>query len=88
MDLTLGAALFAGLISFLSPCVLPLVPGYLSYMSGLSTQAEGGRTFPVWAVALAFVSMLNSDPPVPCRPWADRAAQSSDRLWGHRLVEL
>lgn len=30
------AAFFAGLISFLSPCVLPLVPGYVSYMSGLS----------------------------------------------------
>jgi cytochrome c-type biogenesis protein len=48
-------AFAAGVVSFLSPCVLPLVPGYLSYMSGLSTQAEGGRTFPVWAVALAFV---------------------------------
>ncbi|WP_150254924.1 cytochrome c biogenesis CcdA family protein [Nocardiopsis deserti] len=29
-------ALAAGLVSFLSPCVLPLVPGYLSYVSGLS----------------------------------------------------
>ena len=29
------AAFFAGIISFLSPCVLPLVPGYVSYMSGL-----------------------------------------------------
>src|SRR5213083_3260083 len=26
----------AGLVSFLSPCVLPLVPGYLSYVTGLS----------------------------------------------------
>jgi cytochrome c-type biogenesis protein len=35
------AAFFAGLISFLSPCVLPLVPGYVSYMSGLSAgEAE------------------------------------------------
>lgn len=31
-----GAALFAGLVSFLSPCVLPLVPGYISFMSGLT----------------------------------------------------
>jgi cytochrome c-type biogenesis protein len=30
------AAFLAGLISFLSPCVLPLVPGYVSYMGGLS----------------------------------------------------
>jgi cytochrome c-type biogenesis protein len=29
----------AGLVSFLSPCVLPLVPGYLSYMTGLSGAA-------------------------------------------------
>ncbi|GAA1759938.1 cytochrome c biogenesis CcdA family protein [Streptomonospora arabica] len=29
-------ALAAGLVSFLSPCVLPLVPGYLSYVTGLS----------------------------------------------------
>ena len=29
-------ALGAGLISFLSPCVLPLIPGYISYISGSS----------------------------------------------------
>ena len=29
-------AMLAGLVSFLSPCVLPLVPGYLSYMTGLA----------------------------------------------------
>lgn len=34
--LALGAAALAGLVSFLSPCVLPLVPGYLSYMTGLA----------------------------------------------------
>jgi len=28
----------AGLLSFLSPCVLPLVPGYLSYLAGTSIQ--------------------------------------------------
>jgi cytochrome c-type biogenesis protein len=32
MDLTLGAALLAGLISFLSPCVLPVVPAYLGQL--------------------------------------------------------
>ena len=34
--LAIPVALLAGLISFLSPCVLPLVPGYLSYVTGLS----------------------------------------------------
>lgn len=32
----LPIAIFAGVISFLSPCVLPLVPGYLSYAAGFS----------------------------------------------------
>lgn len=32
------AALIAGMVSFLSPCVLPLVPGYLSAVSGLSVE--------------------------------------------------
>ena len=31
-----GVAFLAGLVSFASPCVLPLVPGYLSFMTGLS----------------------------------------------------
>lgn len=31
----LGVAVLAGLVSFLSPCILPLVPGYLSYVTGL-----------------------------------------------------
>jgi cytochrome c-type biogenesis protein len=33
-----GIALIAGAASFLSPCVLPLLPGYLSYMSGMSLE--------------------------------------------------
>ena len=36
MDTTLSIAFLAGLISFLSPCVLPLIPGYISYISGTS----------------------------------------------------
>ena len=34
--LAIGVAALAGLVSFLSPCVLPLVPGYLSYVTGLT----------------------------------------------------
>ncbi len=42
--LALPVALLAGLISFFSPCVLPLLPGYLSYATGLSGAelATGG----------------------------------------------
>ena len=32
------AAFAAGVVSFLSPCVLPLVPGYLSFISGISLE--------------------------------------------------
>jgi cytochrome c-type biogenesis protein len=35
-DLNLLAAFGAGFLSFLSPCVLPLIPGYISFISGLS----------------------------------------------------
>ena len=36
MNTTLFIAFLAGLVSFLSPCVLPLIPGYISYISGTS----------------------------------------------------
>nr|WP_216657208.1 cytochrome c biogenesis protein CcdA [Brevibacterium sp. CT2-23B] len=36
MLLAAGAAALAGLVSFASPCVLPLVPGYVGYVTGLS----------------------------------------------------
>jgi cytochrome c-type biogenesis protein len=43
-NVTLLAAFGAGLLSFISPCVLPLVPGYLSYISGLSLdEMRGGN---------------------------------------------
>ncbi|MEU8084646.1 cytochrome c biogenesis protein CcdA [Micromonospora sp. NPDC049101] len=41
--LAIGAAALAGLVSFLSPCVLPLVPGYLSYVTGLAGADLDGR---------------------------------------------
>lgn len=37
-------AFLAGLISFLSPCVLPLVPGYLGYVSGMAGTGASSRT--------------------------------------------
>jgi cytochrome c-type biogenesis protein len=36
----MGVAFVAGLLSFLSPCVLPVVPSYLSYITGMSGAAE------------------------------------------------
>jgi len=37
-DVTIGLAFLAGLLSFISPCVLPLVPAYVGYMGGQLTQ--------------------------------------------------
>ena len=45
-NVTLLAAFGAGLLSFISPCVLPLVPGYLSYISGLSLDEMRGTAVP------------------------------------------
>ncbi|WDF35150.1 cytochrome c biogenesis protein CcdA (plasmid) [Arthrobacter agilis] len=36
-------ALIAGIVSFLSPCILPLVPGYLGYVSGLTDPTRKGN---------------------------------------------
>src|ERR1700739_1963423 len=38
MEVSIFAAFVAGLVSFLSPCVLPLVPGYISMLSGIGVQ--------------------------------------------------
>ncbi|MDB1087901.1 cytochrome c biogenesis protein CcdA [Streptomyces sp. ACA25] len=47
--IAMPVALLAGLVSFFSPCVLPLVPGYLSYVTGAGgadlEQARRGRMF-------------------------------------------
>jgi cytochrome c-type biogenesis protein len=42
-DLTFTGILFAGVLSFLSPCVLPLVPPYLAFMAGTSVSAVSER---------------------------------------------
>jgi len=45
-ELSLLIVFAAGLLSFLSPCVLPLIPGYIAFVSGLSIDqvAESGWT--------------------------------------------
>ncbi len=59
MELSLGMAFLAGLVAFLAPCVLPLVPLYLSYLSGVTLSADlpQDRRTRTWVIghALAFV---------------------------------
>lgn len=61
-EISYGAALLGGLVSFLSPCVLPLVPGYLCFVAGASLDELAGAEGPTKAMraqaltaALAFV---------------------------------
>ena len=48
-NVTLFGAFVAGVVSFISPCVLPLIPGYLSFISGVSLEEMRGM--PVAAAA-------------------------------------
>ena len=56
--LELFVAFGAGLISFLSPCVLPLIPGYISYISGSSlselVEKKSINLFPIVLFSLGF----------------------------------
>jgi cytochrome c-type biogenesis protein len=57
-DVPLAGAFLAGLVSFLSPCVLPLVPGYISMLSGIGMEQLRKGELPrsgLFSSALAFV---------------------------------
>ena len=60
-NVTLLAAFAAGFLSFVSPCVLPLIPGYISFVSGVSVDEMRADTTPatsrlqVFLTSLAFV---------------------------------
>ena len=62
MNVTIAAALIAGMLSFLSPCVLPLVPPYLVYLTGTSLErfadAQGKPRLSGHTVLAAFVFVL------------------------------
>jgi cytochrome c-type biogenesis protein len=58
-DVPLAGAFLAGLVSFLSPCVLPLVPGYISMLSGIGVEQLRKGELPrsgLFASSLAFVA--------------------------------
>jgi len=60
-QLNIATAFLAGLVSFISPCVLPLVPSYLSFLTGtsledLKTESDVRARARVFAHALAFIA--------------------------------
>lgn len=65
-DLNILAAFTAGLLSFLSPCVLPIIPSYLSFISGVSLEemrnprVEGAVRRKVVLNSLAFIVGFSS----------------------------
>jgi len=57
-QISLGVAFLAGVVSFLSPCVLPLIPGYLSFISGVSAEEMRQEAKPAALTGRIFFSAL------------------------------
>ncbi len=54
-DVSLSFALLAGLVSFLSPCVLPIIPGFLAYLAGTSLTDAKTHRFEIFINSFFFV---------------------------------
>ena len=74
-----GVALLAGVISFASPCVVPLVPGYLAYLAAL----VGADAPPVKVTARGLPAPPRSEPPEPGAggSWARSGCSCSGSPW-------
>lgn len=57
-DVSLIAAFAAGFLSFVSPCVLPLIPGYISFVSGVSVEEMRADAPPATSRLQVFVTSL------------------------------
>ena len=57
-DVSLIAAFAAGFLSFVSPCVLPLIPGYISFVSGVSVEEMRGDAAPTTSRLQVFITSL------------------------------
>lgn len=55
IDVSIPIAFLAGLVSFLAPCVLPIVPGFLSYLAGSAAAGQAPSRKAVFLNALFFV---------------------------------
>ena len=54
-DISIPFALLAGLVSFLSPCVLPIIPGFLAYLAGTSGDGSGADRWKMFRTSVFFV---------------------------------
>jgi len=54
-EITLVIAFVAGFVSFLSPCVLPIIPGFLAYLAGTSLEKSGSSRKEIFLNSLFFV---------------------------------
>jgi len=54
-DLSIIFAFLAGLVSFLAPCVLPIIPGFLAYLAGTSVNEAGGKRKDIFVNSVFFV---------------------------------
>lgn len=55
MELSLSISFIAGLVSFLSPCVLPIIPGFLAYLAGTTVHDSATKRRDVFLASLFFV---------------------------------
>ena len=54
-DLSIAVAFIAGIVSFLSPCVLPIIPGFLAYLAGSSTEGKDVNRKEIFLNSVFFV---------------------------------
>jgi len=54
-ELSITVAFIAGLISFLSPCVLPIIPGFLAYLAGSSLSESSSHRREIFTNSFFFV---------------------------------
>jgi cytochrome c-type biogenesis protein len=55
VNVTIIAAFFAGIISFLSPCILPLIPGFLAYLSGVTIKDSNNARLKIFMNSVFYV---------------------------------
>lgn len=102
VGIPLAVAFGAGIVSFLAPCILPIIPGFLAYISGVSFADIKSRRRQIFTHSVFFVLgfsavfailgvLLNSAlqaAATSVRPWLSRVGGTLVILFGLYLLEL